>query len=115
VLCGEGTQQVDHRLIGGTVLRCETRHGVAEIGSVERGVLIYGAGSKSFAERVEWDETDSELLNLRQDGVLGLTPPMRLSRSRTPCTDKPSRRDGLLRLLPDATASVVERSSCGRR
>ena len=72
-------QQVDEGAVGparlgsvkrGTVLRKSPL--------VELGVLVDRAGEEALAERAERDEADAELLERRQDLLLGLAPPQRV-------------------------------------
>jgi hypothetical protein len=53
----------------------ESRNDVAEVGFVERGVLVDLSGEKTFAKRTEWNESDSELLERRQQLLFRLSPP----------------------------------------
>ena len=56
----------------------EARTGGAEVAAFEGRVRVNRAGEEPLAERAEGDEADSELLERRQDRVLGLTPPERV-------------------------------------
>jgi hypothetical protein len=70
--------EIDDVLIGFAVLRREPRHGVAKVGGVERRRLVDLPGEEAFAEGAEGDESDAELLEHRQDLLLGLSPPDRV-------------------------------------
>src|SRR5205807_4993733 len=72
------------------------RDGVAEVAALELGALVDPSREEALAERAEGNEADAELLEQRQDLVLGLAPPERvfalqrrdrLDRVRT--TDRP--------------------------
>ena len=53
-------------------------HDVAEVGAVERRVLVDLAGEEALAQRAEGDEADAEFFERRQDLLLGLPPPQRV-------------------------------------
>ena len=71
-------EQIDQRLVCLAGLRREARDDVAEVGAVERRVLVDRAGEKSLAERAEGNEADAEFLERRQDLLFGLAPPQRI-------------------------------------
>jgi hypothetical protein len=52
--------------------------GVAEVAALELGVLVDGAGEEALAERAERHEPDPELLEQREDRLLGFAPPQRV-------------------------------------
>ena len=56
----------------------EARDGVAEVGAVEGRGLVDLPGEEALAERAERHEADPELLERRQDLLLGLAPPERV-------------------------------------
>jgi chorismate mutase len=71
-------EHLDQRLVRLSSLRREARNDVAEVGAVERRVLVDRAREEALAERAEGDEVDAELLERRQDLLLGLSPPQRI-------------------------------------
>jgi len=58
--------------------RREAGNDVAEIGAVERRVLVDGAREEALAQGAEGDESDPEFLERRQHLLLGLPPPQRI-------------------------------------
>src|SRR5918994_1790793 len=71
-------EHLDQGLVRLPGLRREARNDVAEVGTVERRVLVDRARQEALAERAEGDEADTELLESRQDLLLGLSPPQRI-------------------------------------
>jgi len=65
LLFRERGEPVDERQIRFPVLRRESRNDVAEVGTVERGLLVDLAREESLAQRTEGHEPDSQLLERR--------------------------------------------------
>ena len=55
-------KQIDQRLIRFPSLRRKARNDVAEVGTVERRVLVDLSGEEAFAKRTEGNEADAEFL-----------------------------------------------------
>ena len=72
---GDLAEHIDERLVGLAVLFIKTRHHVAEVRFVKGGVCVDGSSQKTFAERAEGDEADSQLFERGQDLLLRLAPP----------------------------------------
>src|SRR5829696_5589789 len=71
-------EHLDQGLVRLSSLRREARNDVAEVGAVERRVLVDRAREEALAEWAEGDEADPEFLQRRQDLLLGLSPPQRI-------------------------------------
>ena len=71
-------QQIDHCLIRFPSLRRKARDNVAEVGAVERGVLVDLAGEEAFAQGAERNEPDTEFFESRQQFRFRLAPPQRV-------------------------------------
>src|SRR5215203_1864999 len=71
-------EHLDQGLVRLSSLRREARNDVAEVGAVERGVLVDRAREEALTQRAEGDEADAELLERRQNLLLGLSPPQRI-------------------------------------
>ena len=63
-------EQIDQRLIRLPGLGREARERVAEVGAVERRVLVDLPGEEALPERAEGHEADAELLERRQHFLL---------------------------------------------
>src|SRR5688572_32238006 len=74
----DGAEQVYQRPVGLPRLRRETGYSVAEIGAVERCVLVDLAREITLAQRAERNKADSELFENRNDLRLRLPPPERI-------------------------------------
>ena len=59
-------EQIDQRLIRFPRLRRKAGNDVAEVGAVERRVLVDLSREKAFPERAERNEADAEFLERRQ-------------------------------------------------
>ena len=71
-------QPVDEREIPLAILFGEARHDIAEVGRIERRLLVDLPGEKALAERAERHEADAQFLERWQDLFLGLAPPQRV-------------------------------------
>ena len=71
-------EQIDQGLVRLPGLRREARDDVAEVGAVERRVLVDLAREEALAQRAERNEADAEFLERRQHLLLGLPPPQRV-------------------------------------
>src|SRR5207249_2644872 len=71
-------QPLDKREICLAVLRRETRDNVAEIGAVERRVLVDLPREEALAQRAERNEADSQRLKCGQHLFFGFSPPQRV-------------------------------------
>jgi len=69
---------IDQGLVCLPSLRREAGNDVAEIGAVERRVLVDGAREEALAQRAVGNEADSEFLEGRKYLLLGLPPPQRI-------------------------------------
>src|SRR6185295_4078102 len=74
----DAAEQIDQRPVRLPGLRGEAGDGVAEVGAVERGVLVDLAREEALAQRAEGNETNSQLLQGRDDLRLGFSPPKRV-------------------------------------
>src|SRR3954447_5709353 len=72
---GEGLQPLDEGEIRLPILLGEAGDDVAEVGRIERGLVVDLAGEKTFAQGTEWHEANSEFLERRQGRFLRLSPP----------------------------------------
>ena len=72
---GDLGEEVDEGLVGFAVFFGESWGDVAEIGFVEGGVGVDGAGEEAFAEGAEGDEADAEFFEGGEDFVFGFAPP----------------------------------------
>src|SRR5207253_11207964 len=59
-------------------LRRKARNDVAEVRLVERRVLVDLPREKALAERTEWNESDSEFFERRQQFFFRASPPQRV-------------------------------------
>ena len=80
----DSREQIDQGLVCLARLRREAGNDVAEIGAVERRVLVDRAGEEALAQRAEGDEADPEFLKRRQDFLLGLAATTGNIRSAAP-------------------------------
>src|SRR5262249_42631318 len=71
-------QQVDDDLVGPARFGGEAGNGVAEIAALQDGVRVDGAGQKTFSQRTEWDEADTQFREGGNDLVFRLAPPQRI-------------------------------------
>ena len=71
-------KQIDQRLIGLARFRREPRQRIAEVGAVERRVVVDLAGEKALAQRAEGNEADAEFFERRNDFRFGLATPQRV-------------------------------------
>ena len=76
--CRDPAQQVDQGLVRLPGLRREARERVAEVGAVERRVLVDLAGEEALAQRAEGDEADAEFFERRQHFGFRFAPPQRI-------------------------------------
>ena len=72
---GDPLQQLDQGLIRLPGLRREARDDVAEVGAVERRVLVDLAREEALAQRAEGDEADPELLERGRQLLFRSSPP----------------------------------------
>jgi hypothetical protein len=72
----DAPEQIDQRPVRLPGLRGED--GVAEVGAIERGVLVDLAREVALAQRAEGNEADSQLLQGREDLRFGFSPPKRV-------------------------------------
>jgi len=77
-LRGELSNHIHQRLVRFAILLVEARDFVAEILAGELCVLVDCAGEEAFAQRTEWDESDSKFFQGRQDLRFRLSPPERV-------------------------------------
>ena len=82
--CCDLAEQIDQRLVRLAGLRREARDGAAEVGAVERRVLVDLAGEEALAQRAERDEADPEFLERRQHLRLRLRATTASTRSGGP-------------------------------
>ena len=68
--CGDLAEQIDQGLVRLPGLRREAGDDVAEVGAVERRVLVDLAREEALAQRAEGNEADAEFLERRQDLLL---------------------------------------------
>ncbi len=59
-------------------LRRKARETVAEVGTVERSVFVDLPREEASAKGTEWNKSDSEFLERRQDFCFGFSPPKRV-------------------------------------
>src|SRR6185369_3718874 len=71
-------KQIDQRLIRLASLWGEARDDVAEIGAIELRIFGDLAGEEALTERAEWNESDTELLECRQQLLFRAPPPQRV-------------------------------------
>ena len=71
-------EQIDQGLVRLPGLRREAREDVAEVGAVERRVLVDLAREEALAQRAVGNEADPEFLERRQHFRLGRSPPQRV-------------------------------------
>src|SRR5436305_5293967 len=74
----DAPEQVDQRPVRLPGLRGEAGDGVAEVGAVERGVLVDLAGEVALAQRAERNEADAERFESREDLRFRFSPPERV-------------------------------------
>ena len=72
---GKGLQPLDEGKVRFPILLGEPRHHVAEVGRIERGLVVDLAGEKALAQRAEWHEADTQFLERGQNRLLRLSPP----------------------------------------
>src|SRR5450830_506401 len=76
--CGDVAQGLHQGLVGLACFDAEARHHVAKIIGAEFGLGGDGPGQKALAQGAEGHEADTQLLQQRQDLLLGLAPPQRV-------------------------------------
>ncbi len=75
LLAARSPQHLHQAQVGGTGLLGKARHYAAKIVRLEAGIGLDGPGQKALAKRAERHETYPQLVEQRQDRLLGLTPP----------------------------------------
>src|SRR5207248_4566833 len=78
LLFRNSAQQIHYPLICFPRLGRETGHDVAEIGTVERSLLVDLPGKEAFPQRTEWHEPNSELFQRRYYFRFRFSPPQRI-------------------------------------
>src|ERR1700682_362735 len=71
-------QQINQRLIRFPSLGRKAGNDVAEIGLVERRVLVDLSREETFTKRTKGNEADAQLLTRRQQFLFRLSPPKRI-------------------------------------
>src|SRR5258708_29745188 len=74
----DAAEQLDQRLVRLPRLRREAGDGVAEVCTVEGGVLVHLPGDVALAQWAERNEADSELFENWDDLRFGFPPPERI-------------------------------------
>src|SRR6266404_2829174 len=74
----ERTHQINQSLVHFAILRAETRHAAAEIGTVKLCVRVDLASQESFAQRAERNESDPKLFQSGHHFLFGLSPEERV-------------------------------------
>ena len=68
-------EQIYQRLVRLPIILLEARDTIAEIGAVERGLLVDFTRKEAFSERAKGHKSDSELFKRRNNLRLRLSPP----------------------------------------
>src|SRR5882762_762426 len=71
-------KQVNQGLIRFAILRCKARDDVAEVGAVERRILVDLPCEEASPKGTEWNESDSQFLERRNNVLFRAPPPQRI-------------------------------------